>query len=217
MARFTNVSPIQLTSPIAARHAHQGSLIDGGANVGMSGSDVRVLEQTLSHADVSGLDEQTVTDLPIVTAAGVLQSSQGYIIGIFHQYAHLGTGKTLHLSNPMRHFGLDICDIPHNLRGLQRIHHSDGYVIPLSIQNGLPYMYMHPPTNLEPETYPHVFFTSDITWDPRNLDQEYPVEDLYIDTDDCIPSFGHGEVNIYREFHTHESRLTPNQPDSRNT
>jgi hypothetical protein len=65
-------------------------------------------------------------------------------------------------------------------------------------------MDMHPPTDLELETYPHVFFTSDNTWDPSNLDQEYPIEDLNIDTDDCIPSFGQGEVNNYGEFHTHE-------------
>jgi hypothetical protein len=44
-----------------------------------------VLEQSLSHADVSGFAEYTVTDCPIVMVAGVLQSSHGYIIGIFHQ------------------------------------------------------------------------------------------------------------------------------------
>jgi hypothetical protein len=145
----------------------------------MSGSDVRVLEKTFSHAVVSGL---AVTDLPIVTAAGVLQSSQGCI--------------------KCNIFGLDICDIPRNLRGLQRIHHPDGYVIPLSIHIGLPYMDMHPPTDLELETYPHVFFTSDTPQDSSNLNQEYPVEDLHVSTDDCIPSFGAGEVNNYGDFHT---------------
>jgi hypothetical protein len=188
----------------AACHGHKGSLIEGGANVGMSGSDVRVLEQTMSHAVVSGPAEHAVTDLPIVTAAGVLQSSQGYIIGIFLQYAHLGTGNIIHSSNQIRYIGLDICDIPRNLRSLQRIHHPDGYIIPLSICNGLPYMDMHPPSDLELETYPHVLFTSDITWDPSSLDQEYPVEDLHIDSDDCIPSFSQGEVNNYREYHTRE-------------
>jgi hypothetical protein len=60
----------------------------------------------------------------------------------------------------MRKLGVDICDIPRTLNGKQRIHHSDGYIIPLSIRNGLPYMGMHPPTDLDLETYPHVFFTS---------------------------------------------------------
>jgi hypothetical protein len=85
----------------AACHGHKGSLIDGGANGGMSGRDVQVLEQTMSHAVLSDLAKHAVTDLPNVTAAGVLQSSQGYIIGILHQYAHLGTGKTIHSSTQM--------------------------------------------------------------------------------------------------------------------
>jgi hypothetical protein len=63
---------------------------------------------------------------------------------------------------------------------------------------------MHPPTDLELEIYPHVYLTSYITWNPSNLDQEYPVEDRHIDTDDCIPSFDHGELNNYGEFHTRE-------------
>jgi hypothetical protein len=39
----------------------------------MSGSDVHVIAQTLSPADISGLAKHAVTDIPIVTAAGVLQ------------------------------------------------------------------------------------------------------------------------------------------------
>jgi hypothetical protein len=41
----------------------------------MSGCDTRVSEQTMNHADVSGLAEHAVTDLPIVAAADVLTSS----------------------------------------------------------------------------------------------------------------------------------------------
>jgi hypothetical protein len=98
---------------------------------------VQVIDLTMNHADVSGLADHAVTDLPIVTAAGVLTSSQGPIIGIFHLYAHLGSGNTIHSTNQMRKFGVDVCDIPRTLNGKQRIHHPDGYIIPLSIRNGL--------------------------------------------------------------------------------
>jgi hypothetical protein len=37
---------------------------------------------------------------------------------------------------------------------------------------------------------------------PSIPDQEYPIEDLHIDTDDGIPSLGQIEVNSYGEFHT---------------
>ena len=87
-----------------------GSLIDGGADGGMSGCDVRVIEHTLQSADVTGLAALAVNNLPIATVAGVLSSSRGNIIGIFHQYAHLGTGKTIHSANQMWQFGIEISD-----------------------------------------------------------------------------------------------------------
>ena len=63
---------------------------------------------------------------------------------------------------------------------------------------------MHPPTDHELDTYPHVFFTSDDTWNPQNLDHEYGIDDLNITEDDNIPSFGHEEINDYGEFNTRE-------------
>ena len=170
----------------------------------MSGSDVRVLEQTLSHADVSGLAEHSVSDLPICTVAGMIKSSQGTIIGIFHQYAHLGTGKTIHSTNQMRDFGISICDTPRALGGQQRIHHPDGYIIPLSIRNGLPYMDMSPPSDAELDAHPHVFFTADVTWDPRHLDHEYLPDELDIDPGDHIPTFGHEGISSHGDFFTRE-------------
>jgi hypothetical protein len=65
-------------------------------------------------------------------------------------------------------------------------------------------MDMHPPTDLELETYLHVFFRFDLTWDPSHLYQEYTIADLDINVDDLIPSFGHGDVNSYGEFYTRE-------------
>jgi hypothetical protein len=164
----------------AYHRIHHSSLIDGGANGGMNGCDVQVIEQTMNHVDVSGLAEYAVKDLRFVTAAGFLTSSQGPIIGIFHQYSHLESGKTIHSTSQMMRLGIDICDIPCTLNGKQCIHHPDGYIIPLSIRNGLPKLDMHPSTDLDLETYPHVFFTSDTTWDPSILVLEYNVDEMYI-------------------------------------
>ncbi len=54
--------------------------------------------------------------------------------------------------------------------GLQRILTNDGYVIPINIKYGLPYIKMRPYTDEEWETFPHVIFTSDADWDPTILD-----------------------------------------------
>jgi Reverse transcriptase (RNA-dependent DNA polymerase) len=198
--RITNAANVKYHVNQSSVMSHKGSLIDGGANGGMSGSDVRVIETTLSKADVTGIADHAVVDLPISTVAGLIDTSNGCIIGIFHQYAHLGTGKTIHSTNQFKAFGLQVIDTPRFLRGSQQIHHPDGYVIPLSIRNGLPYMDMCPPSDSDMESYPHVFFTSDDTWDPTFLDDEYTVEDMEITAHDLVPSYGWKELNKYGEF-----------------
>ena len=75
-----------------------GALIDRGANGGVAGADVRIIETTHRAVNVQGVSDHQVTDLKIVTAGGVVQMQHGPAIAIFHQYAHLGTGKTIHLS-----------------------------------------------------------------------------------------------------------------------
>jgi hypothetical protein len=181
-----------------------GSLLDGGANGGMSGNDVRIIETTLNHADVSGLNNHSVSNLPIVTVAGVLSSAQGLIVGIFHQYAHLGKGKTIHSTLQLRSFGIDICDNPLKFGGKQRVQHPDGYNIPINIRNGLPYMDMYPPSDEELESLPHVIFTADECWDPTSNDNEYHLDKIEFEEDDFVPCFGHNIIDRQGNVVFHE-------------
>jgi hypothetical protein len=57
----------------------------------------------------------------------------------------------------------------------------DGYVFPLSIWEGLPYLAMRPCTDDEFDTLPHVIFTSDVDWDPRILDFDVDGDDNWYD------------------------------------
>ena len=85
-----------------------GSLIDGGAaNGGLSGTDVRVLNESLVLADVTGIGGGVVNNLPLCTVAGFINTLQGPIIGIFHQYAHYGEGTTIHSVPQLLHFGMN--------------------------------------------------------------------------------------------------------------
>jgi len=61
-------------------------------------------------------------------------------------------------------------------------------------------MDMFPPKDSDLDTYPHVFFTSDDTWDPTFLDDEYTVGDIEVTANDHVPSFGWKELNKYGEF-----------------
>ena len=51
------------------------SLIDGGANGGMTGSDARILSTSDFHkANVTGIGDSIIQDIPLVTAASVVKT-----------------------------------------------------------------------------------------------------------------------------------------------
>jgi hypothetical protein len=97
-----------------------GSLIDGGGNGGLSGSDVVLLADTFLAADVNGLVNNTLQKVPFCTVAGLIQTQHGPIIGIFHKYAHHGTGKTIHSVFQLREFGTIVDNTPCSIGGKQR-------------------------------------------------------------------------------------------------
>ena len=68
----------------------------------MAGEDVIVIEETLAKVDVTGIADNAIIDLPVATVADLIQTSRGPIIGIFHQYAYVGKGKTIHSSNQLK-------------------------------------------------------------------------------------------------------------------
>ena len=150
----------------------QGSLIDSGANGGLSGSDVRVLATSKQLVDVLGISKNALNDLSICTVAGYILTTEGPIIGVFHQYAHVGSGDTIHSVNQLASFGIKVDERPASVGGTQRIVTPEGFVIPLAIRGGLAYMDMRPPTEEEVKRLPHVTFTSDVPWDPFTLDGE---------------------------------------------
>ena len=167
-----------------ARNTPCGSLIDRGANGGLSGNDVRVLEtSTTQFADVTGIAGASVKKAPLCTVAGVLQTQKGPIIGIFHQYAHYGEGNTLHSPLQLGDLGLEVDDHPKQLGlGKQQITTPEGFVIPLSMKEGLMYMDMAPPSDEELDLYPHVTMTKDTPWDPSIYDEDADLEVIDDDT-----------------------------------
>ena len=159
-----------LTYTVGKHHA----LIDRGANGDVAGADVCVIEITHHAVNVQGVSDHQVTDLKIVTAGSIVPTQHGLVIAIFHQYAHLGTGKTIHSSVQLKEFGLQVDEKSSRVPGgLQRIKTPDGYVHPIRIKDGLPYVSLRPYTNTEWETLPHVIWTRDSDWDPSIFDHEF--------------------------------------------
>jgi hypothetical protein len=107
------------------------SLMDGGANGGITGSDARIISSSdFQRAHVTGIGESTIAELPLVTAAGFVQTRWGPAIVFMQQYAGYGKGHTIHSSAQIRAFSTQVHDTPRSQGGQQRIITSEGYHIP---------------------------------------------------------------------------------------
>ena len=165
-------------------------LIDRGANGGLAGADMRVIHTTPRKINIVGIDDHELTGLNVVTAATLLDTQKGPIIGVFHEYAHLGKGRSIHAAGQMEWFNCQVDDRSKLVGGAQRIETSEGYAIPLSIESGLVYMHsIRIPTDQDLQNYPNVFFTSPDIWDASVLDHEITpslLEDINQHSDDSL-------------------------------
>ena len=94
---------IQVCKCYLFQHANHtnNQLVDRGANRGLAGSDMRVIHKTRRKINISGIDNHEVTGLDVVTAATLLNTSLGKVIGIFNEYAYLGKGSSIHSSGQL--------------------------------------------------------------------------------------------------------------------
>jgi hypothetical protein len=84
-----------------------------------------------------------------------------------HQYALLNKGSTIHSPCQFEWYKNEVNDKSINVPGgLQRIQTLDGYIIPLTIKDGLARLSIHPYTDKEWEDLPHAILTSEVEWDP---------------------------------------------------
>ncbi len=144
--------------------------MDRGANGGIVGSDARVIYKYDREVDVTGIDNHEIGGLHIVHAAAKMMSHLGPIIIMMRQYAMHGRNRTIHSCGQLEHYKNIVEDRGLKCGGKQCVKLHEGYVLPLDIVNGLPYLKMSPHTDKEWEELPHVFLTSSDIWDPRVLD-----------------------------------------------
>ena len=172
--RQTNTLRYHITNSNSS--PNYGALIDSGANGGMAGRNVRILETDRNHSvDITGIGGQALTALPIVQCAAVVNSiDEGPIIIILSRYASNPESKTIHSKGQLEYFGCIVDDTSRRMGGQQLMITPEGYTIPLHVRDGLTYMDTHPPSDEELQSYPHVFLTSDSFWDPSCLDAPFP-------------------------------------------
>jgi hypothetical protein len=86
------------------------ALVDCGANGGVCGEDMLVVEGSESFVDDSGLAGHTVNQLRIVTSQALVTTHNGDAIATFHQMALLGQVKSILSCLQMEAYGADIND-----------------------------------------------------------------------------------------------------------
>ena len=186
-----------------ANHTNQ-QLVDCGANGGLAGSNMHVIHKTHRKINIQGIDNHEVTGLDVVTAATLLNTSQGKVIGIFNEYAYLGKGSSIHSSGQLEWFKTNVDEKSVKVGGTQLITTLDGYSVPLLIKDGLAYATsLGKPTDQDMDTYPHVFFTSPDEWDPSVLDHDPPHLDGLDPSQVPDQPFGDPMFDAYGDFNEH--------------
>ena len=135
--------------------SHYGSLIDRGANGGIAGSDVRILERIGRTVSVTGIGNNELPGLDIVTCAALLHTNHGKVILIMHEYAYYGRGNTIHSPGQIEWFQNTCDDISFHVGGKQVITFLHGYATLLQCRTGLMYMnLLGKPAYADLNTYP---------------------------------------------------------------
>ena len=197
---------------VSLHHSHQsrGSLIDRGANGGILGNDANVILKHSKCVNVTGIDNHELSALRMVDASARIDTQLGPVIVILRQYAYHGTGRTIHSAGQIEHYKNEVHDKSMKVGGKQCIRTLDGYVIPLDVINGLPYMKMCPNTKKEFEDLPHVVLTGGVDWNPKVLDNTITDKEGWYNTmkaadDGLIPS-------PFDEYGNYRHRTPETQP-----
>ena len=133
------------------------------------------------------------------------------MIVILRQYAYHGIGRTIHSAGQIEFYKNEVYDRSMRVGGRQCICTNEGYVIPLDIINGLPYMKMEPNNDKEWDELPHVILTSGDEWNPAVLDHVLTDQDGWYNT---IKDLNDGLIQTpFDEFGNYRKREPPQHID----
>ena len=151
------------------------SFDDRGANGGLAGSDVRVLDTSPRQCTVIGINNHEIPGLDIVQCAALVNTNHGIVNLIMNEYAYYGKGHTTHPSGQIEWHTNTVDDKSVQVGGKERIITIDGYSMPLMCKGGLMHLkFQGIPTEKDLQTYPSVHLTSPQEWDPSVLDYVHP-------------------------------------------
>ena len=71
---------------------------------------MEIVQKPDRKINIVGIDDHELTGLDVVTAATPFDTQKGPVIGIFHEYAHLGKGRSIHAARQMEWFNCKVDD-----------------------------------------------------------------------------------------------------------
>ena len=157
---------------------------------------MRLIDETSRVVNILGIDDHTMDDIKIGTAAGVTRTQHGEAILIFHQGAYTGKGHSVISPAQLEAFDINVDDRSRKSGGTQSIITPEGYGIPITITQGLAYIPLRPFKDEEWDALPHIIMTSDEDWNPSINDFDPLTQDA--DWEDTLqklsPASPHDEL-----------------------
>ena len=95
--------------------SYSASIVDRGANGGIAGDDVSIVEQLHRSVDIQGINNHQFNNMPIITDSGVVKSQRGDIIVILHQYSYMGKGPPFILQHRLNFSRTMLMTVPSKL------------------------------------------------------------------------------------------------------
>ena len=158
-----------------ANQAMHQTFVGRGANGGLAGSDVRVLNTFCRQCTVIGINNHEIPGLDIVKCAALVNTNNGIVNHIMNEYAYYGKGHTIHSSGQIEWHINTVDDKSVQVGGQQRIITIDVYSMLLVCKGGLMYLkFQGIPIDMDLQTYPSDHLTSPQEWDLSVLDYVHP-------------------------------------------
>jgi len=101
--------------------AHSSTKVATLVDKGMARFAVSLFETEERCADISGINDHQISNLPIFIVAGLVQTQHGSVVAIIHQVAYHGKGAPFFPVHKWRHTNNKVDDRPIHVGGKQRI------------------------------------------------------------------------------------------------
>ena len=105
----SGIDPTDIQNVMSVSHAKRDiSSYDSSRKIQTHQRYVFARDNQSNHRKINivWIDDHELTGLNVVTAAALLDTQKGPIIGVFHEYAHLGKGRSIHAAGQMEWFNL---------------------------------------------------------------------------------------------------------------